>query len=68
MTGQDRRRKLIQRAVVSPVIILFCLGATGLTGSMAYLSIRQPWTYQKIRNIPQAALELFVNTSDDASG
>lgn len=67
VTGQDRRRKLIQRAVVSPVIILICLGTTGLTGSMAYLSIRQPWTYQKIRNIPQAALELFVNISEDTS-
>jgi len=27
---------------------------------MAYLSITQPWTYQKIRNVPEAALHLFI--------
>ena len=60
VTGQDRRRFLVQHAVVNPLLILVCLGVTGLTGSMAYLSLTQPWTYQKIRSIPQTALHLFV--------
>jgi len=60
VTGTDRRRFLVQHAVVTPLLILCCLGLTGLTGSMAYLSLTQPWTYQRIRNIPQAALNLLV--------
>jgi hypothetical protein len=50
----------VYHAVVTPLIVLCCLGLTGLTGSMAYLSITQPWTYQKIRNVPEAALHLFI--------
>ena len=61
VTSHDRRRLLIQRAVVIPLVLICCLGLTGFTGAMAYLSIKQPWTYQKIRNIPQAALDLFVD-------
>lgn len=71
VTGNDRRRLLVQRAVVSPLMIVLFVAFTGLTGSMAYLSITQPWTYQRIRNIPNAALNLFINlpptTADDAS-
>ena len=64
VTGQDRRRLLVRRAVVTPLVVTACLALSGLTGSMAYLSITQPWTYQKIRKIPQAALELFVETEE----
>ena len=60
VTAHDRRRFLVYHAVVTPLIVLCCLGLTGLTGSMAYLSITQPWTYQKIRNVPEAALHLFI--------
>jgi len=65
VTGHDRRRFLVQHAVITPLLILVCLGITGLTGSMAYLSLTQPWTYQKIRNIPQTALNLFVESKPD---
>jgi len=60
VTGHDRRRFLVYHAVVTPLVILCCLGLAGLTGSMAYLSLTQPWTYQKIRHIPEAALNLIV--------
>ncbi len=62
VTGPDKRRILVQRAVVSPLIVACCLGMTGLAGSMAYLSLRRPWTYERIRSIPQAALELFIDS------
>lgn len=73
VTAQDRRRALVQRAVVLPAIVLVCLGVTGLTGSMAYLSIKRPWTYQRLRHIPDAAIDLFIdrgeeNTESDADG
>ena len=61
ITSHDRRKLLVQRAVVTPLVLIICFGLTGITGAMAYLSINQPWTYQKLRNIPQAALDLFVD-------
>lgn len=60
VTGQDRRARFFKRMVLSPVVVCCFAALTGLTGSMAYLSIQQPWTYQKIRRIPEAALELFA--------
>ena len=63
VTGNDRRRLMVQRAVVSPLMILMFVACTGLTGSMAYLSITRPWTYQRIRNIPNAALNLFIDVT-----
>jgi capsular polysaccharide biosynthesis protein len=62
VTGNDRRRMVVHQAVVTPLVIAMCVGLTGLTCSMAYLSLTQPWTYQRIRNIPQAALDLFIDT------
>ena len=67
VTGQDRRRLLVRRAVVTPLVVTLCVALSGLTGSMAYLSIMQPRTYQEIRKIPQAALELFIET-DESDG
>jgi hypothetical protein len=71
VTGNDRRRLLVHRAVLSPMVIVLFVACTGLSGSMAYLSITRPWTYTRIRNIPNAALNLFIempstSTSDGA--
>jgi len=60
VTAHDRRRILVYRAVAAPVIVATCLGLTLMTGSLAYLSLTQPRTYQRMRSIPQAALEIFV--------
>jgi uncharacterized protein involved in exopolysaccharide biosynthesis len=68
VTGNDRRRLIVQRVVVSPLMIVLFVAFTGLTGSMAYLSITQPWTYQRIRNIPNAALNLFIDVSPTTGG
>ncbi len=67
VTGNDRRRMVVNQAVVTPLIIVACIGLTGLTGSMAYLSLTRPWTYQRIRNIPQAAIDLFIDTQKPAA-
>lgn len=68
VTAQDRRKSLIRRLVVSPVLVLSCMAMTVLAGSMAYLSISQPWTYQSLRKIPNAALRLFVETEHSGGG
>ena len=45
---------------MAPTVVVCGVCVAAMTGSMAYLSIKQPWTYEKIRKIPQAAIELFV--------
>jgi hypothetical protein len=66
VTGRDRRSLFLRRAVLSPLVIVCFAGLAGLTGSMAYLSIQQPWTYQRIRRIPEAALDLFAERSSES--
>ncbi len=63
VTARDRRSLFLRNAVLTPLVILGFIGLTGLTGSMAYLSIEQPWTYLKIKRIPEAALHLFAARS-----
>jgi len=64
VTGQDRRKLLVHRTVVAPLLVVGCLCVTGLTGSMAYLSLKRPWAYERIRSIPQTAIDLFVEPDD----
>lgn len=61
VTAKDRRRLLIHRTVATPMILLLCLGAVGLTGSMAYLSIERPATYERIQRIPRSAIDLIAD-------
>lgn len=62
VTAKDRRRLLVHRTVATPLILLLCLGAVGLTGSMAYLSIERPATYERIQRIPRSAIDLIAGT------
>jgi uncharacterized protein involved in exopolysaccharide biosynthesis len=62
VTAQDRRALFVQRTLVTPVVVIGFIALTGLTGSMAYLSIERPWTYEKLRKIPETALKLFADT------
>lgn len=64
VTAQDRRYLFVKNAVLTPLVVVCFVAFTSLTGSMAYLSIEQPWTYQKIRKIPQAALQLFAGAPE----
>lgn len=67
VTGRDRRKLLVQRTVVAPLIVVGCLCVTGLTGSMAYLSLRRPWAYDRLRSIPQTAIDLFIDSEDQGA-
>lgn len=60
ITSRDRRRLLVRRTVIAPLVLLFCVGLTGITGSMAYLSIQQPHTYKRIQDIPHSAFKLLA--------
>ena len=68
VTGPDRRKLVVKRAILAPSIVAACVVVSGLSGSMAYLSINRPWAYERIRKIPQAALHLFVDTPKDGKG
>ncbi|MBI4719018.1 MAG: hypothetical protein HY763_14525 [Planctomycetes bacterium] len=60
ITSRDRRRLLIEQTVVAPLILAGFLSLSAFTGTMAYLSIQRPWTFQRIREFPQAAMRLFA--------
>lgn len=62
VTSTDRRRLLMQRAVLAPLLLAAFLSLTGFTGAVAYLSIERPWTFQKIRALPQSAMKLFASS------
>ncbi len=61
VTSQDRRRRLLSRTVLAPVMVTAFLLITGVAGTMAYLSIQKPWTYEKLRTIPSKTLQYFTN-------
>ena len=63
VTVRDRRRLLIHRTVITPLLLVVCLGAVGATGSIAYPSIERPQTYERIQRIPRAAIDLIVGKS-----
>ncbi len=64
ITTHDRRRLFVRKVVVSPLVIACFMGLTGLTGSMAYLSLERPSAYQRMSRVPRAVLQLFANTSE----
>ncbi len=64
VTAETRRTQFIRHAVLNPLIIGCFLLLLALTGSMAYLSIERPWTYEKLRAIPEAAIRLFAGNTD----
>jgi uncharacterized protein involved in exopolysaccharide biosynthesis len=64
VTSEDRRHIFLRKALFTPLVIICFAGLAGLTGSMAYLSIERPRTYEKIRRIPEAALQLFAGEPD----
>ena len=62
VTSEDRRYIFLRRMVVAPILLVGFIGLTSLAGSMAYLSIEQPHTYQKLSRVPRAVLHLFAAT------
>ncbi|MCH8228199.1 MAG: hypothetical protein IIC63_07280, partial [Proteobacteria bacterium] len=55
---------LFAGVIVFGLIIGSFLLRLGTTGSMAYLSIERPWTYQKLRAFPDAIIRLFAESAD----
>ena len=60
VTSADRRRLLLRRTVLAPLVLAFFLMLTGVTGALAYLSIQQPWTLDRFSNLPDKARELIT--------
>ncbi|HNQ23993.1 MAG TPA: hypothetical protein PKK06_12960 [Phycisphaerae bacterium] len=55
VTAVDRRRRLIQRTVVVPLLLIIGVGTVGATTSLAYCSIARPWVYERVVRLPRAA-------------
>lgn len=66
VTTRDRRRLLLQRAVLSPLMLAAFLFLATFSGVVAYVNIERPWTYQRIIAIPQSAAKLFAGSSTPA--
>ena len=66
--ADDRRRLLIRRVVLAPLLVIGLVGTAGLTGSMAYLSIHRPATYQRLKAVPATAAKVLgVEVSSNPS-
>ncbi len=61
ITAQDRRSLFLRRAFLTPLVVACFIGLTTFTGSMAYLSLERPWLYERIRGLPQEAMQLFTS-------
>lgn len=62
VTSQDRRRLLVQRSVLTPLLVGACLTVTTITGALAYCSIQRPWTFQRIISFPGSALKRIADS------
>ncbi len=56
VTTADRRRRLVHRIVLTPIIIAFGLGTVGMTGAAAYFSIQSPARYEQWRRLSTTLL------------
>ena len=64
VTATDRRRLIVRRLVVNPMIFTCGLLLTGLAGAMAYLSLNNPPAYETLRRLPQSAIEFFAGEEE----
>lgn len=62
VTSVDRRRLFVRKVVISPLVVAAFIGITAMSGSLAYLSLQRPWTYQRISQVPRAVIRLFAGT------
>lgn len=65
VTAPDRRRALVRSILVTPASVALGLGTLVISGSMAYLSIERPTTYEKIQTFHQAAVQLLIEKQPD---
>lgn len=66
VTSVDRRRLFVRRVVVTPLVVSCFAGVTVLSGSLAYLSLEKPRTYQRMSRVPRAVLGLFAGDAQPA--
>ena len=64
VTTVDKRRLLVRKVVVVPLVIMITLSITGTTGGLAYLSLEHPSTYDRVRNISDKALSILWGEGD----
>lgn len=60
ITASDRRKRLVRRLVLAPLAASVFAGVTLGAGALAYLSLQQPWTYERIRGWPSAAIDAIT--------
>ncbi len=59
VTGADRRRRLVRRLVVAPIVVTLGLAVLSVSGLAAYLSLQDPARYERLRGLPSSVLGQF---------
>jgi capsular polysaccharide biosynthesis protein len=68
VTSAVRRRRLLQRALVVPAVSVILLSVAGLSGTLAYLSLNSPNTYERLMKLPRSAWASLSGTAKPAPG
>jgi hypothetical protein len=59
VTAADRARMFRRRALIAPAVLLCLLAMVTTSNALAYLSLQRPSTYERVRALPERALERF---------
>lgn len=65
VTARDKRRRLIRRTVLLPILMVVGVGSVVTSGTMAYLSLERPWTYEKIKHLPEKAKDWLATSIEE---
>ncbi len=52
ITTNDRRKQVLRRTVLAPLIVALTLTMTAGTAGLAFVSIERPWIFEKIKKVP----------------
>jgi hypothetical protein len=65
VTSATRRKRLLMRTVLAPAVICVLIGLVVVSGSMAYLSLRDRSLYERTMTWPKSAWRRIVEQSFD---
>ena len=65
VTSADRARRFRRKFLLAPAVTVLLLGAAGLSSSMAYLSLEQPATYERLMQKPRGVWQRWTGTREE---
>jgi hypothetical protein len=68
ITNVDRRKQMIRRTVLAPLMVAITLTLTVGTAGLAYVSIERPWVFDKIKKVPGRISSYLAQTESGEDG